>query len=195
MRKMVLQPWLIAVLSTILSKAYGFRLYSSTAIKSTSGLSSRYLAVSMSASSPKAKKVLVLGGDGFCGWPTSLYLSEEGHDVVIVDNLSRRKIDLELGCDSLTPIATAEQRIKVWNDVSNANGRGQKLRFKYLDLHQDYTELVQFLLNEKPDTVVHFAEQRAAPYSMKEPRTKRYTIDNNVQGTHNLLCAIVESGW
>jgi hypothetical protein len=57
---------------------------------------------------PTKKKILVLGGDGFCGWPTSLYLSDKGHDVVIVDNLSRRKIDLDLGCDSLTPIQTPE---------------------------------------------------------------------------------------
>ena len=56
----------------------------------------------------ESKKVIVLGGDGFCGWPTSLYLSDQGHDVVIVDNLSRRKIDLDLGCDSLTPIASME---------------------------------------------------------------------------------------
>lgn len=138
----------------------------------------------------KPKKVVVLGGDGFCGWPTSLYLSDRGHDVIVVDNLSRRKIDLELGCDSLTPIATAENRINVWNQVSKV----QKLRFKFLDLATDYAELVQFLKDEKPDTVVHFAEQRAAPYSMKDARRKRYTIDNNVQGTHNLLCAIVESG-
>ena len=138
----------------------------------------------------KPKKVIVLGGDGFCGWPTSLYLSDQGHEVIIVDNLSRRKIDLELGCDSLTPIASIEQRCDVWNGVSGK----QKLRFKYLDLQHDYQELLQLLKEEKPDTVVHFAEQRAAPYSMKDARLKRYTIDNNVSGTHNLLCAIVESG-
>ena len=56
------------------------------------------------------KKVIVLGGDGFCGWPTSLYLSDQGHDVVVVDNLSRRNIDTELGCDSLTPIQPPEVR-------------------------------------------------------------------------------------
>ena len=141
------------------------------------------------AGTSKPKKVVVLGGDGFCGWPTSLYLSDQGHQVIIVDNLSRRKIDIELGCDSLTPIASAENRIKVWNQIS-----GQNLQFKYLDLQHDYAELKQFLIDEEPDTVVHFAEQRAAPYSMKDERRKRYTIDNNLSGTHNLLCAIVESG-
>ena len=138
----------------------------------------------------KPKKVIVLGGDGFCGWPTSLYLSDQGHEVIIVDNLSRRKIDLELGCDSLTPIASIEQRCDVWNSVSGK----KNLKFKYLDLQHDYQLLLQMLIDEKPDTVVHFAEQRAAPYSMKDARLKRYTIDNNVSGTHNLLCAIVESG-
>ena len=54
------------------------------------------------------KKIIILGGDGFCGWPTSLYLSDQGHDVVIVDNLSRRNIDTELGCDSLTPIQSPD---------------------------------------------------------------------------------------
>ena len=140
-------------------------------------------------SDTKPKKVVILGGDGFCGWPTSLYLSDQGHEVIIVDNLSRRKIDIELGCDSLTPIANIEERCNVWNSLSGK----KNLKFKYLDLLTDYAELVQFLKDEKPDTVVHFAEQRAAPYSMKDGRRKRYTIDNNVSGTHNLLCAIVES--
>jgi len=137
------------------------------------------------------KKILVLGGDGFCGWPTSLYLSDQGHEVIIVDNLSRRKIDTELGCDSLTPIRPIEERIRVWNALSPIPKF--PIRFKFLDLQTNYPELVQFLKDEKPDTVVHFAEQRAAPYSMKDPRRKRYTIDNNVSGSHNLLCAIVES--
>lgn len=143
----------------------------------------------LSQSSSPRKKVIVLGGDGFCGWPTSLYLSDQGHDVIVVDNLSRRKIDVELGCDSLTPIASAEDRCKVWSKVS-----GKNLRFKFLDLETDFAELLQLMKDEKPDTVVHFAEQRAAPYSMKDARRKRYTIDNNLSGTHNLLCAIVESG-
>lgn len=137
----------------------------------------------------KPKKVVVLGGDGFCGWPTALYLSEKGHEVIVVDNLSRRKIDVELGCDSLTPITPIEQRISVWNGIIGKDS----IRFKYLDVAQDYADLLTLLKTEKPDTVVHFAEQRAAPYSMRNPRTKRYTVDNNLSGTHNLLCAIVES--
>lgn len=134
-------------------------------------------------------RILVLGGDGFCGWPTALYLSEQGHDVVIVDNLSRRKIDLELECASLTPIQNMSDRISAWRSVS-----GRDIRFVLLDVANDYHRLLDLIVREKPDSIVHFAEQRAAPYSMKGSRQKRYTIDNNVSGTHNVLAAIVESG-
>jgi UDP-sulfoquinovose synthase len=134
-------------------------------------------------------KILVLGGDGFCGWPTSLHLSDKGHDVVIVDNLSRRQIDVLLEAESLTPIAPMSTRLETWHKVS-----GKKIGFELLDLAHEYDKLVDILKKYKPDAIVHFAEQRAAPYSMKTPRTKRYTVDNNVNGTHNLLCALVESG-
>lgn len=134
-------------------------------------------------------KVLVLGGDGFCGWPCALNLADQGHEVVIVDNLSRRKIDIDLGVTSLTPIATVEDRLKAWQEMG-----GRPIGFVLLDLAREYERLLQLLRDEAPDAVVHFAEQRAAPYSMKSAACKRYTIDNNVTGTHNLLCAIVESG-
>ncbi|MFS0215165.1 NAD-dependent epimerase/dehydratase family protein [Corynebacterium striatum] len=134
-------------------------------------------------------KVAILGGDGFCGWPASLYLSDQGHDVIIVDNLSRRAIDTELGAESLTPIVSIEERIAAWHEVS-----GKTIKFRNFDVAQDYDALLEFLTTERPDAVVHFAEQRAAPYSMKSSRTKRYTVDNNINATHNLLTAIVESG-
>jgi UDP-sulfoquinovose synthase len=134
-------------------------------------------------------KVLVLGGDGFCGWPTSLHLSDIGHDVVIVDNLSRREIDLELEVDSLTPIRPIGERIRVWKEKS-----GKDIGFVHLDLAEEYDRFAQLVLEEKPDAIVHFAEQRAAPYSMRSTIAKRYTIDNNVRGTHNVLAAIVASG-
>lgn len=134
-------------------------------------------------------KILVLGGDGFCGWPTSLHLSAAGHDVVIVDNLSRRQIDVLLEVQSLTPIAPLGTRIVTWKKVS-----GRKIKFEFLDLAEEYDRLVQLLIKHRPDAIVHFAEQRAAPYSMKSPATKRYTVNNNVNSTHNLLCALVESG-
>ncbi|KAA8493272.1 UDP-sulfoquinovose synthase, chloroplastic [Porphyridium purpureum] len=140
-------------------------------------------------SSIKAKKVVVLGGDGFCGWPTALFLSELGHEVVVVDNLSRRKIDVELECDSLTPIQSMNERMRAWEGVG-----GSPIRFVYMDVAAEYQRLLQLLESEKPDAVVHFAEQRAAPYSQKNSATKRYTVENNVGGTHNVLAAVVESG-
>lgn len=138
----------------------------------------------------KSKKIFVLGGDGFCGWPVALHLSDIGHEVVIIDNLSRRKIDLDLGCSSLTPIATPEVRVATWNSISNR----EPIRFVNLDLAVEYDRFVQMIKEERPDTMVHFAEQRAAPYSQKTPATKRYTVNNNVGATHNVLCGIVESG-
>lgn len=134
-------------------------------------------------------KVLVLGGDGFCGWPTALHLSKHDMDVIIVDNLSRRNIDTELGVQSLVPIATPKKRLEAWKRVS-----GKDMKFVNLDLSSDYEKFVQLLNSEKPDAVVHFAEQRAAPYSMKSPGHKRYTVNNNLNATHNVLCAIAETG-
>jgi UDP-sulfoquinovose synthase len=134
-------------------------------------------------------KIAVLGGDGFCGWPASLHLSDLGHDVLIVDNLSRRRIDEELGASSLTPIVTPEERLSAWQEVG-----GRQIRFAEIDVAQDYDALLDLLVTERPDAVVHFAEQRAAPYSMKSPAHKRYTVDNNTNATHNVLCALVESG-
>ncbi|MDA7801180.1 NAD-dependent epimerase/dehydratase family protein [Candidatus Pelagibacter sp.] len=135
------------------------------------------------------KSVIIFGGDGFCGWPTSLYLSKQGYDVVIVDNLSRRNIDKELGCKSLTPIQSIENRIKAWKDVT-----GKIIHFEHEDISQNYNAILELLKKFKPSAVVHFAEQRAAPYSMKGQFQKRYTINNNINATHNILCAIVDSG-
>ena len=134
-------------------------------------------------------KIIVFGGDGFCGWPTSLHLSSLGHEVTIVDNLSRRKIDIELGCESLTPIKPMSVRLRAWQEVS-----GKDIRFVNLNVADNYRQLVDLLLEVKPDAVVHFAEQRSAPYSMKTPREKRYTVDNNINATNNVMTAIVDSG-
>jgi UDP-sulfoquinovose synthase len=134
-------------------------------------------------------RVLVLGGDGFCGWPTSLYLSDQGHDITIVDNQSRRKIDVELEVESLTPIRPIHDRLHAWQQVS-----GRSIDFVNVDLAIEYDRLADLLLTVRPDAIVHFAEQRAAPYSMRNEKTKRYTVDNNVRGTHNLLTALVTTG-
>ena len=134
-------------------------------------------------------RVLILGGDGFCGWPTALHLSDCGHDVAIVDDLSRRKIDVELEADSLTPIRPMSQRLRAWKESS-----GKEIEFYEFSVSVNYQRLLDLLVDWKPDAVVHFAEQRAAPYSMKSSYHKRYTVDNNLNATNNLLAAIVESG-
>ncbi|MEQ6903295.1 phosphoadenylyl-sulfate reductase, partial [Nocardioides sp. YIM 152588] len=137
----------------------------------------------------KAMRVLILGGDGFCGWPTALHLSAEGYEVAIVDNLSRRKIDIELECESLTPIRPIGERLRAWTEVS-----GKEIAFHDIDVAVNYQRLLDLLEDWKPDALVHFAEQRAAPYSMKSSRHKRYTVSNNLNATNNVLAAVVESG-
>jgi len=134
-------------------------------------------------------KVLVLGGDGFCGWPTSLHLSALGHEVAIVDNLSRRQIDIELECDSLTPIRPMGERLRAWKEVS-----GRDIAFHSFNVAKNYQRLLDMLKDWQPQAIVHFAEQRAAPYSMKSSRHKRYTVENNLGATNNVLAAVVESG-
>ena len=122
--------------------------------------------------------ILILGGDGFCGWPTALHLSAAGHDVVIVDNFARRNADVELEAESLTPIRPLGVRRAAWRELT-----GREIGFHRIDVAQEYDMLRDLLAELRPDAVVHFAEQRAAPYSMKSPRHKRYTVDNNVNAT------------
>jgi len=134
-------------------------------------------------------KILILGGDGFCGWPTALHLSARDHDVVIVDNLSRRNIDNELEASSLTPIRPIGERIRAWKEIT-----GKVTSFYNFDVAENYHRLLTLIVEGRPDAIVHFAEQRAAPYSMKSSYHKRYTVNNNLNATNNLLAAIVESG-
>ena len=133
-------------------------------------------------------KVFVLGGDGFCGWPTSLHLSKLGHDITIIDNLSRRNIDNELEAGSLTPITPMGTRLQAWQQVS-----GHTIHYERLDIADNYHRLLTLIQDEQPDAIIHFAEQRAAPYSMKSSWHKRYTVNNNLNATHNTLAAIVEA--
>lgn len=136
-----------------------------------------------------AKRVLVLGGDGFCGWPSALHLSAQGHEVTIIDNLSRRRIDAELEVESLTPIADISERLSTWKRLT-----GRTIGFVEFDVAQEYARLQELIATYQPTAIVHFAEQRAAPYSMKSARNKIYTVDNNINATHNLLAAITETG-
>jgi UDP-sulfoquinovose synthase len=133
-------------------------------------------------------KVLVLGGDGFCGWPTVLHLSEQGHEVRIVDNFARRQADIELETSSLTPITPLGTRLATWRELT-----GKDIGFDRFDVAVHYHRLLTLLQEWQPDAVVHFAEQRAAPYSMKSSWHKRYTVSNNLNSTNNLLAAIVEA--
>ncbi len=135
------------------------------------------------------KNIIVIGGDGFCGWPTALHLSNLGHNVTIVDNLSRRWIDKKMGADSLTPIATAEDRLAAWTETT-----GKTIDFAALDVAREIDRFTSLLASLKPDTIIHFGEQRAAPYSMKGIEEKRYTVDNNISATHNVLAAVAGLG-
>ncbi len=132
-------------------------------------------------------KIFVLGGDGFCGWPAALHLSSLGHDVHILDSLVRREIDDELGVQSLTPIASMSERLEAWQELGNPT-----IRFHRVDIADDYETFAATLDEHRPDVVVHLAEQRAAPYSMRSAFHKRYTVENNTRATHNLLCALVD---
>ena len=131
-------------------------------------------------------KVMVLGGDGFCGWPTALKLVNRGHDVMIVDNFSRRGIDMELNSNSLTRIADINSRI------DSANMLIGPIDYRFIDIAEQYDEFKMLVQQWQPDTIVHFAEQRAAPYSMISQKERRYTVDNNITVTHNVLNAIVD---
>jgi UDP-sulfoquinovose synthase len=129
-------------------------------------------------------RILVLGGDGYCGWPTALHLSVRGHEVGILDSFVRRLWDHELGIESLTPIQSLRERVTVWREVT-----GVRLPVFVADL-QDYHALARALSEFEPDVVVHFAEQRSAPYSMIDREHAVFTQMNNVVGTLNLLFAL-----
>lgn len=131
-------------------------------------------------------KIAVLGGDGYCGWATALYLSKQGHSVAIVDNFVRRLWDHELNAQTLTPIRPLSDRLRVWQAVS-----GKTIESFYGDVC-DYDFLASTLRAFEPDAVVHFAEQRSAPYSMIDRSHAVFTQVNNVVGTLNLLFALRE---
>jgi UDP-sulfoquinovose synthase len=131
-------------------------------------------------------KIGVLGGDGYCGWATALYLSARGHDVAIVDNFVRRQWDHELGVQTLTPIRPLAERLRVWNELT---GRAIEL---FVGDVTDYDFLSSFVASFEPESVIHFAEQRSAPYSMIDRKHAVSTQVNNVVGTLNLLFALRE---
>ena len=132
-------------------------------------------------------RVLVLGGDGYLGWPTALHLSDNGHDTAVLDNFARRGYDRELGVQSLVPIEDLDARVAAWEEVS-----GNRIPSYVGDL-LDAGFVYQVLQEFQPDAIVHFAEQRAAPYSMIDREHAVYTQHNNVVGTLNLMYAVAET--
>src|SRR6266705_2324614 len=131
-------------------------------------------------------KILVLGGDGYLGWPTALHLSHAGHNVAVADNFARRQYDHELGVESLVPIETLRTRVTAWRELT-----GEDIKCYVGDLTDaDFT--YHIISDYHPDAVVHYAEQRAAPYSMIDRKHAVYTQTNNVVGTLNLLYAIAD---
>lgn len=130
--------------------------------------------------------ICVLGGDGYCGWATALYLSKKGHSVAIVDNFARRQWDFELGVQTLTPIRPLSERLKIWQELT-----GESIESFAGDI-TDYDFLTSVITKFEPDAVIHFAEQRSAPYSMIDRKHATFTQVNNVVGTLNLLFALHE---
>jgi UDP-sulfoquinovose synthase len=132
-------------------------------------------------------RVAVLGGDGYLGWPTALHLSASGHDVAVVDSFARRTYDHEMGVESLVPIESLKTRTDVWEDLT-----GKRIATYAGDL-TDAQFTTAMVADFRPDAVVHFAEQRSAPYSMIDRQHAVYTQHNNVVGTLNVLFAIAEA--
>jgi UDP-sulfoquinovose synthase len=131
-------------------------------------------------------RIAVLGGDGYCGWATALYLSKKGHSVAIVDNFVRRQWDFELGAQTLTPILPLSDRLRAWQELT-----GETIRSFVGDV-MEYDFVSSVIRDFEPEAVVHFAEQRSAPYSMIDRKHAVFTQVNNVVGTLNLLFALRE---
>ena len=131
-------------------------------------------------------KIVVLGGDGYCGWATALYLSAKGHSVAIVDNFVRRQWDHELGAQTLTPILPLSDRLRTWTRLT-----GKAIELFVGDV-TDYDFMLSTAKQFEPEAIIHFAEQRSAPYSMIDRKHAVFTQVNNVVGTLNVLFAIRE---
>lgn len=131
-------------------------------------------------------RVLILGGDGYLGWPTAMYFSKRGHDVRVVDDFTRRRCHLEQGSDSLTPVATLQERVRVWREVT-----GREIIMHAFDLC-DYDELATVVRDFQPEAIVHYGQIPSAPYSMIDQRHAVSTQVNNVVNNLNVIFAIRE---
>jgi UDP-sulfoquinovose synthase len=130
------------------------------------------------------RRVLILGGDGYLGWPTAMYLSRRGHTVAVADNFAKRTWEEEIGVQPLMPIGTLEERVAAWREVA-----GQEIDIRVGDL-VDYSFVDSTIRDFRPDAIVHYGEQPSAPYSMLDVRHATYTQANNVVGTLNVLFAM-----
>ncbi len=131
-------------------------------------------------------RVLILGADGYLGWPTCMYFSERGHEVIGVDNYFRRNAAVELDCESLTPTPNLIQRTKIWEEIT-----GKKISIHTGDI-TNYEFLLSIFKEYNPDTVIHYAEQPSAPYSMINRDKAAFTLQNNLITTLNILYAVKE---
>jgi len=131
-------------------------------------------------------KIMITGGDGYCGWPLSLHLSKQGHDVVIVDNYIRRNISNELLAGSITPIAMLHERVAAWKRLTDKD-------IEFYMITVSYPEMCGLLSRVKPDAVIHLAEQRSSVYSMRSGWHRHYTIQSNMEASSALLSAMVET--
>jgi UDP-sulfoquinovose synthase len=131
-------------------------------------------------------KILILGGDGYLGWPTAMHLSERGHDVGVLDNFAKRRWEMELNVEPLIPIHTLHDRVKAWREVS-----GYAMRLFVGDL-RNYDVVKEAVRSFEPEAIVHYGEQPSAPYSMIDHNRAVFTQMNNLAGTLNLLWALRE---
>lgn len=130
-------------------------------------------------------RILVLGGDGYLGWPTAMYFSSAGHDVMIVDSLAKRHWEQECGVTPLMPIPPLHQRVRHWGDLS-----GKEIKHRVGDIALNSRIVYQVLEEFQPNAIIHYAEQPSAPFSMISREKALLTQQNNVLGTLNLIFAI-----
>jgi UDP-sulfoquinovose synthase len=134
--------------------------------------------------SSAGQRVLILGGDGYLGWPTAMYLSARGHEVAVADSFAKREWEREIGVAPLMPIGTLDERLAAWREIS-----GRQIEMFVGDL-VDYAFVESILRSFEPDSVIHYGEQPSAPYSMIDAAHATYTQSNNVVGTLNVLFAL-----
>ena len=155
------------------------RMSSSASVSHQKKTSFKVQAINPRSDAPdagKGQRVMIIGGDGYCGWATALHLSQRGYEVSIVDNLCRRQFDDQLGFNSLTPIKSIHERVRKWEEVS-----GRKIELFVGDVC-DYEFLGATFEKFNPTAAVHFGEQRSAPYSMMDRSRAVFTQTNNVMG-------------